>query len=52
LNPGEIVRQAHLVVSSRFSAVQATFQPEIAEDPGCETASYQESPPERPIKTP
>jgi divalent metal cation (Fe/Co/Zn/Cd) transporter len=43
-----IIRQAHLVVSSRFNVFHSTFQPEIAEDPGCETASCPETPPERP----
>ncbi|MFZ2054092.1 MAG: hypothetical protein WAU81_07825 [Candidatus Aminicenantales bacterium] len=43
-----IIRQAHLVVSSRFNVLHSTFQPEIAEDTGCETASCLETPPERP----
>jgi cobalt-zinc-cadmium efflux system protein len=45
-----IIRQAHLAVSSRFNVVHSTFQPEIAEEAGCETASCPEIPPERPLK--
>jgi len=41
----EIVRRAHLAVSSRFNVVHTTFQPETAEDPACETASCPEIPP-------
>ena len=46
----EIIRRAQSAVSSRFHVVHTTFQPEIAEDPGCETASCPEIPPERPLK--
>jgi cobalt-zinc-cadmium efflux system protein len=50
ISPGrdirEIIRLAHRAVSSRFNVVHTTFQPEIAEDPGCETASCPEIPPE------
>jgi len=41
----EIIRKAQLAVSSRFNVVHTTFQPEIAEDLGCETASCPEIPP-------
>jgi Co/Zn/Cd efflux system component len=34
-----VIRQAHLAVSSKFNVPHATFQPEIAEEAGCETAS-------------
>jgi len=46
----EIIRRAHLAVSSRFNVVHTTFQPEIAEELGCDTASCPEIPPERPSK--
>ena len=42
-----IIRQAHRAVSSRFNVLHSTFQPEIAEEAGCETASCPEIPPER-----
>jgi len=45
-----IIRQAHIVVSSRFNVLHSTFQPEIAEEPGCETSSCPETPHERPSK--
>jgi cobalt-zinc-cadmium efflux system protein len=38
-NVQEIIRNAHALVSSRFDVLHTTFQPEIAEDPGCETGS-------------
>jgi len=38
-NVQEVIRNAHALVSSRFDVLHATFQPEIAEDPGCETGS-------------
>jgi cobalt-zinc-cadmium efflux system protein len=46
----EIIRRAQSAVSSRFDVVHTTFQPEIAEEPGCETASCPAIPPERPLK--
>jgi len=46
----EIIRKAHLAVSSRFSVLHTTFQPEIAEDPGCETGSCPENPPGPPLR--
>jgi len=46
----EIIRRAQLAVSSRFQVVHTTFQPEIAEEAGCETASCPEIPPQRPPK--
>jgi len=46
----KIIRGAQLAVSSRFDVVHTTFQPEIAEEPGCDTASCPETPPERPSK--
>jgi cobalt-zinc-cadmium efflux system protein len=45
-----IIRQAHQAVSSRFNVLHSTFQPEMAEEAGCETASCPEVPPERPLK--
>jgi cobalt-zinc-cadmium efflux system protein len=42
-----IIRQAHLALTSRFDVLHSTFQPEIAEEAGCETASCPEIPPER-----
>jgi cobalt-zinc-cadmium efflux system protein len=38
----EVIRRAQLAVSSKFQVSHATFQPEIAEEPGCETASCPE----------
>jgi len=38
-NVQEVIRNAHMLVSSRFDVLHTTFQPEIAEDPGCETGS-------------
>jgi len=46
----ETIRQAHRVVSSRFKVLHSTFQPEIAEEAGCETASCSETPPEPLLK--
>jgi cobalt-zinc-cadmium efflux system protein len=46
-----IIRQAHLVASSRFNVLHSTFQPETAEDPGCETASCPDTPHESPPKS-
>jgi cobalt-zinc-cadmium efflux system protein len=45
-----IIRQAHLALTSRFNVLHSTFQPEIAEEAGCETASCPEIPPERPSR--
>lgn len=41
----QVIGSAHSVVSSRFDVLHTTFQPEIAEDPGCETGSCDEPPP-------
>ncbi len=41
----EVIKQAHAIVSSRFDVHHTTFQPEIAEDPCCETGSCDETPP-------
>jgi cobalt-zinc-cadmium efflux system protein len=41
----EVIRKAQQTVSSRFSIVHTTFQPETAEEAGCETASCPEVPP-------
>jgi cobalt-zinc-cadmium efflux system protein len=46
----EIIRRAQLAVSTRFNVVHTTFQPEVAEEAGCETVSCPEIPPERPSK--
>jgi cobalt-zinc-cadmium efflux system protein len=42
----EVIRKAQQAVSSRFNVVHTTFQPEIAEEAGCETASCPDVPPE------
>jgi cobalt-zinc-cadmium efflux system protein len=47
----ETIRRAQSAVSSRFSVVHTTFQPEIAEAPGCETASCRDTPHESPPKS-
>jgi len=46
----QVIGSAHSVVSSRFDVLHTTFQPEIAEDPGCETHSCPENGPGRPLK--
>lgn len=46
----EVIRKAQQAVSSRFNVIHTTFQPETAEEAGCETASCPEIPPERPSK--
>jgi cobalt-zinc-cadmium efflux system protein len=43
-----LIGSAHAVVSSRFGVLHSTFQPEIAEDPGCETHSCPENGPDSP----
>ena len=49
-NIQETIQRAHAVVSSKFNIRHSTFQPEIAEAPGCETASCPEIPPHQPAK--
>lgn len=44
-NVQEVIRNAHVLVSSRFDVLHTTFQPEIVEDSGCETGSCDETPP-------
>jgi len=46
----EVIRKAQQAVSLRFNVVHTTFQPETAEEAGCETASCPEIPAERPSK--
>ena len=46
----QVIGSAHSAVSSRFDVLHTTFQPEIAEDPGCETHSCPENGPGRPLK--
>jgi cobalt-zinc-cadmium efflux system protein len=43
-----VIRSADEIVSSRFGILHTTFQPEMAEEPGCETHSCPESGPGRP----
>jgi cobalt-zinc-cadmium efflux system protein len=43
-----VIRNADEIVSSRFGILHTTFQPEIADEPGCETHSCPESGPSRP----
>ncbi len=38
----EVIRKAHLAISLKFNVLHATFQPEIAEDSGCDTHSCPE----------
>jgi cobalt-zinc-cadmium efflux system protein len=46
LDVQEIIKEAHGIVSARFNVLHSTFQPEIAEDAGCETACCPENPAE------
>jgi cobalt-zinc-cadmium efflux system protein len=39
----QVIRDADAAVSSRFGILHTTFQPEVAEDPGCETHSCPEN---------
>jgi cobalt-zinc-cadmium efflux system protein len=39
----QVIRNADAAVSSRFGILHTTFQPEIAEEPGCETHSCPEN---------
>ena len=45
-----VIRSADEIVSSRFGILHTTFQPEMAEEPGCETHSCPESGPGPPLK--
>lgn len=46
----EVIKNAHALVSAGFDILHTTFQPELAEDPGCETGSCLEDDPDRRLK--
>jgi cobalt-zinc-cadmium efflux system protein len=44
----QVIKNADAVVSSRFGVLHTTFQPEVAEEPGCDTHCCPENGPCRP----